>query len=127
MHNQEYHDNQGCIGKALREETFFIDNLPNPETNLDEYIESSKKYNLSEDTIKKLSMKSRTYYAKRILDFNDVRKCVVLIEDIKEKAFEREVIETILQKKIIILRFLIKEHDKYNIKPHLHFARQKGY
>ncbi len=59
-----YPTDEGCIGRAWREGSVFVSDLPDPETNINEYYRVlSSDWNIKRDTAKGFRMKSRSYAA----------------------------------------------------------------
>lgn len=87
-----YPKNEGCIGKALSNGDQFVDDLPDPETSFEAYVDRHKAYAMTADTLKSLPMKSRTIAAKAI---NDGRHNVgvIVFESLRPKAFVKKQID----------------------------------
>lgn len=63
---ETYPDTEGIISLARRKISVMIENLPDYDENLNDYLRESKtKFNLSAATVKNLTMKARFYYAYR--------------------------------------------------------------
>ncbi|MEE0938168.1 MAG: hypothetical protein UIG52_09100 [Bacteroidales bacterium] len=91
----------GFIGKAWESENgdFFIKNLPNYEKNAGKYINQCIKLcNIDENTIKQLSMKSRSYYCKVLRNSDETDNIAIIVfESLSTKNINKEHIDSILK------------------------------
>ncbi|MBD2067353.1 hypothetical protein H6F93_07390 [Leptolyngbya sp. FACHB-671] len=92
-----YPDNEGCIGKAWNDGSgeAFVDDLPDPETNLNEYLDTLKQdWNVKKETARRFTMKSRTYYgyALKSDELPTRRIAIILFESTKAKAFTKDIL-----------------------------------
>ncbi|MEC4565329.1 hypothetical protein L8C07_05180 [Paenibacillus sp. CMAA1739] len=74
----KYKKEEGYIGKAWREGKHYVSNLPDPETNPDEYFSKSTKYvEIDRNTLAEMPMKSRCYYCINLLIMGDPKAVIV--------------------------------------------------
>lgn len=123
-----YPVSEGYIGKAMKDGSFFIDDIP-------EFIDGKREEyysfvcnscNIPKDTVRNLSMKSRTYYCKALTNSMETeRTAVIVFESIEANRFTEEQIRNVLEpeeKKLTAfiekLRFKIPDTD---------FATNKGF
>lgn len=87
----EYPIGEGFIGKGWEEGEFFINDLPCPETDFDEYVNQINKIcDISKSALESMKMKSRTFFIYRIKGNDNKPKAVLVFESKKEKGFEKQ-------------------------------------
>ncbi len=124
-----YPANKGVIGEAYKNEKHYIENLPDYSTNPQKYKKIIKeKYNMDENLVEHLNMKSRLYGAYVLRDEDDVSNDIILVfESMQPKTsiMNKEILDDIVElyKKDLLL--LIKEIDIQ--KPALNYAEERGY
>ena len=119
-----YSDDQGCVGKALRQGWVFVDNLPGNET---EYYEALRKdWNIPLEISQKLVMRSRTLAANLIVNHERNNTAVIVFESSQEKGFlegrVREIMTNSEEKRISLLLEKIA-----GIEPNPEYAEDEGY
>ena len=118
-----YHNkNQGIMGRAWEQNThYFIDDLPacvkrNGRQDCYDYVKACElDWGMNRDEAFKLKMKSRTISAFTIRNSQQNGIAVIVFESMKEKAFEKQEIEDIMQngkeeKRIAILLEKLKTY-----------------
>ncbi|WP_419892806.1 hypothetical protein [Oceanobacillus kimchii] len=93
---EAYPKDKGFIGKCWQEDVVYVENLPIYENNPDNYVKRvSKRSNIEKGILRKISMKSRSYYCKKLFDTKSIALAVIVIEttnkslkDNKEKVDE---------------------------------------
>lgn len=92
---KSYPQNEGCIGRAWQYGHHFCNSFPDPVVDLDGYALKSKEYKISKGVAEKLRMKSRMYFAWRILDRPKERPLAVLVIESTDplKFSENELLE----------------------------------
>lgn len=82
-----YPDNEGCIAEAWRDGESFIEDLPDPNTELDNYITAHKNgWDINKTVSKAFQMQSRSYVALAIEDRHQNRIAVVVFESTCSKG-----------------------------------------
>lgn len=124
-----YPANEGVIGEAYRNQSCYINKLPDYRTNPSKYRKIIKsKYALDEGTISKLNMKSRLYGAYVLKDEDDVTNDIIIVfESINPNSelMTKEKLEEIVELYKKDLLILINEIDIE--KPALNYATERGY
>ncbi len=113
-----YPSKQGCIGKALRKNKYYITDLPDYEEQEFQYIAKQQEiFRLSPETIKNLTMKARAYsaYAIKNKDNHDKVAVIVIESDLpREEEFLKEKIKILESKYNNKIAYLI---ENVNWKP----------
>lgn len=96
-----YPDNEGCMAKAWENGYAFIDDLPNPIESAAEYVaQQAESGRFSEEATRELRMKSRLYYAYRIMDTRSLTPiAVVVVESTAAGRFERPNLDEVFNNK----------------------------
>lgn len=77
----KYPKDEGFISKAWENGTFYIENLPDYNKEPDKYLdETVKVQKINKGTIRKISMKSRSYYCKNLTNQKNDPIAVIVIE-----------------------------------------------
>ena len=121
-----YPDNQGFIGIGYQKGFLHINNLPNPDNQLDRYTEEvSRQCEIKDDVLRNLSMKSRSYSVYAIEHpIKKNRLAVVVFESNKynfDKCSEINVLLSELAEQVV--SYIYYSDD---IRPELSFAKQQG-
>ncbi|RJL18997.1 hypothetical protein [Pectobacterium polaris] len=115
-HKQKFPLDKGVISKAW-EDGFYEHQLPEYESNKSEYIEKCcKEFGYSQDEIEKLTMKSRCYYAKAIIDADD-HIGIILFESYNESIIEdseKSSVTEFLESSSSLLANLIRNARKFD-------------
>lgn len=119
-----YPISEGYIGKAMKDGSFFIDNIPEfKDGKREEYYSFvCNSCNIQKDIVRNLSMKSRTYYCKALTDSMETeRKAVIVFESLEANRFTEEQVKGVLEpeeKKLTAfiekLRFRVPDTDYAN-------------
>lgn len=122
-----YDAQEGCINKAWLHAECFCNNLPSFEDYPEEYNKICKEsYNMSDESLKKIKMKSRTIYAKAICDkIGQKRTAIVVFESINPNAFQKDSINSIFSKYERIICLAIERFKQYEPNPLL--AKKEGF
>lgn len=116
-----YPENEGCLWEAWQNRTAYIDNLPDPRTNLEEWIAHQvNTWHVPEPTVRGIKMRSRTYAAFRIDDPLTGRdeSGVVIFEsqltpvEVTQQKLQLSQIETVVEREKARLRVLLDEQRK---------------
>ncbi|MDG5789777.1 hypothetical protein QA612_20160 [Evansella sp. AB-P1] len=82
-----YPKDKGFIGQCWAGEEVYKENLPKPDNSLDHYIDRvSKLSNIEKGVLRKLSMKSRCYYCRKLINHKNSPVAVIVFETI-DKSF----------------------------------------
>lgn len=82
---ERYSKDEGFIREAWRNGEFSIENLPDYHQNKERYIEYvSQKSNIRKGTLRNISMKSRSYFCKNLVNKSHFPIAVIVIESKKE-------------------------------------------
>ncbi len=84
-----YPSDQGVVGEAAGTGESVIDELPDPETRMEDYVRAQTKWGVPEEVVLGMRMKSRSYAAFAIWDKVGVRTCaVVVFESLDPRCFD---------------------------------------
>jgi hypothetical protein len=86
----EYPDTQGCLATAWQTGSDFMDDMPDPAGSLDEYAAQQAAAGFPEAEARQLRMKSRLYYAYRVMDSRNRKPiAAVVVESTAINRFTR--------------------------------------
>lgn len=94
-----YPADQGCIAKAWLHGSHFDNDFPDPIADMSGYKDKCKReYNILPRVVTQLTMKSRLYYACRIMDSGNAKPlAVVVIEATDPKRYTQEELKVIFE------------------------------
>jgi hypothetical protein len=122
-----YQKEAGFIGKAWRTGEFTIARLPDPNTNLDQWVLSNTSdTNISEETLIRIGMKSRAFHCIRIKNSKSTSTAIIVFESTSETLPSHLAMKTNFGKNEI--RTIANLVDA--LKPHmvnLEFAKREGF
>lgn len=130
IYRKDYPISEGFIGNAYRSGYFFTDSLNEHRDGCKEkyYQQVMNLCNISKETLKNISMKSRTYYCKALMDpYSHIRKAILVIEGLDEKQFTKQSIDSKLHEEEERLKYFV-EKLKY-VLPEINTenARKEGF
>lgn len=85
---EKYPKNEGYISECWHSGYFYIDSLPNfkDKDKEKEYIEKvAEESKMKKGELRNISMKSRTYFCKNLMDSNGLSIAIIVVESLKEK------------------------------------------
>jgi hypothetical protein len=87
-----YPISEGLIGKAWAEGEFFVDDLPDPSdrSGTTYYNRLNALNHVPREVINNLKMPSRTFYIRRMNGFENTPKAIIVIESIRNNAFQKQ-------------------------------------
>ncbi|MFB4471808.1 hypothetical protein ACDI16_02420 [Oceanobacillus caeni] len=93
-----YPKDKGFIGQCWEEDIVYVENLPIYVNNPDNYIKRvSKRSNIEKGILRKISMKSRCYYCRKLFDTKSIANAVIVIETTdKSLGSKKEKVDEIL-------------------------------
>lgn len=121
-----YPDDQGFIGKGFRENFLHTENLPNPSSNLDRYVEEvMKQCAIKKEVLADLSMKSRSYTVYAIENPITTKRIAVIVFESTKYNFNKvnEIASIIDELGKQIVSYIYYSED---VRPELSFAKEKG-
>lgn len=90
--------NQGYIGQCWEKEEIYVSNLESYEKKKRKYISDAKKVGMEQSDIESLSMKSRSFFGKRLHHNGDDAIAILIIESMNQTLpFEVEELKKYLQ------------------------------
>jgi hypothetical protein len=123
-----YPQNEGCIQQAWEHGTSFVDDLPDPRSSVEVYVEAQNaRFNVSKDAARAFRMKSRTYAGYAIMDpRGEHRIAVIMFESTRERGLDQAQITKVLatSESKRISRFIEKERP---FEPTPELAEREGY
>jgi hypothetical protein len=122
-----YPDNEGCIGEAWLNGFSFIDGLPDPAQDLENYLERLKQdYRIAKEVARNFKMKSRNFAAYAIEDSKgDRRIAIIVVESVNIGAFNETVLRRALEKESGRMARLLERYR--SIEPTPTVALKEGY
>lgn len=95
VHRQSFSSKEGVISLARKQVSVLVDNLPDYSIDKTSYVKVCKKeFNLSEQTIKGLTMKARFYYAYRFSSPDQQKyNSIVVIESMRAVFMEKQALD----------------------------------
>jgi hypothetical protein len=93
----EYPDDEGCLSRAWQTGSDFVDHLPDPIVEIDEYAKQQHaRSRFPIDQARQLTMKSRSYYAYRVMDSRNRKPiAAVVVESTAQNRFTRNQLDQI--------------------------------
>jgi hypothetical protein len=117
-HRPNYPNNEGFIGRAWEVGYFFIKNLPDSETDFSNYAtEVLASCKISKEVLKKIRMKSRSYFIQRINGHNGEEKALLVIESTKPDSLDETKIKDFIKGIERPLIMFIEKIDGYASQP----------
>lgn len=110
---------EGLIGKGWAEGEYFIDNLPDPNNRNGDtyYTQVNSINNIDREVVRKIKMKSRTYFIYRIRGYDNQPKAVLVIESLNSNAFSKEDVITKLSGVKQPLVMFIEKNNGVKLQP----------
>lgn len=113
-----YPDNQGCIGRAWHAGEFVIEELPDPDVYPYLYIVAQQEYGLDEETVRGLTMKSRTYGGFVIEDSGRRRNIAIIVfESTDAQRFNYDIVREVVRNSSSLLANLIRVLNNLGVTP----------
>ena len=101
-----YPPDQGCLGETWKGEPFFVQ-LPDPNDDLDKYLEEQKALGLAKTVARKIKMKSREYFGFRIdQDDQNTPLAVVIFESLHADRLDHDHLTSLMNKQRHLARLL---------------------
>lgn len=124
-----YPDNEGCIGAAWHRGSMFIPELPDPEKELDSYYQVLKDpWNISRNTAKSFTMKSRSYGAYALNDLKGNRKIAIIVfESVRTNVLDDQKLRTALNTGGVARRIAGFMESERMLEPDPRLAREAGF
>lgn len=126
IYRKEYPISEGFISIAYRNGEFFIDDLLEFKDGSREkyYRNVMELCDIPKETLKNVSMKSRTYYCKALMDpYSHIRKAIIVVEGLDEKLFTKDAIDSKLKDEEERLKYFV-ENLKY-VLPEINIQKAK--
>lgn len=122
-----YSEDEGCINEAWRNGQVHIDDLPDPSSDFNDWLEKQKiKCNVKKQDARQFTMHSRSYLGFAIRDASEDRRAVLMFESTHARAFDKENVRLALTdgEEKMLGRFL---ESMRSIEPTPSYAREEGF
>ncbi|MFP4106711.1 MAG: hypothetical protein ACLFVU_11550 [Phycisphaerae bacterium] len=91
-----YPDDRGCIAEAWTKGRFFDNEFPDPDEDIDAYLEYHRNYGIGREEAEALVMRSRTFFGYRVLDTrNRDPLAVVIVESTSTDRLKKSTLERV--------------------------------
>lgn len=118
-------EGKGIIWEAYQKGELFIEDLPDPINNFNDWLDEQKKLGITKQMAKKLTMKSRSYFAKAFIQkgIKDPH-AIIVFESITPHVFIKENLVNAIASNQFLVEYLEQMHE---ILPDWELAKKTGY